>query len=124
MDIDDPELEERILQHLAAAVSMGRAHHAGRREGSRNRSSTNDRPQFFHPYSSPTASVSPSSAGSNSDPAAATIPDSSLSITPGNSESARHMPHLSSVQSNQLSASSSRSVLNPATVKGISIGDR
>lgn len=124
MDIDDPELEERILQHLAAAVSMGRAHHAGRREGSRNRSSTNDHPQFFHPNSSPTTSVSPSHTGISSDLAAATIADSSLPITPGNSESAQHTPHLSSVQSNQLSASSSRSVLNPATIQGISIGDR
>ncbi|XP_009801357.1 E3 ubiquitin-protein ligase RHF2A-like [Nicotiana sylvestris] len=124
VDIDDPELEERILQHLAAAVSMGRAHHAGRREGSRNRSSTNDHPQFFHPNSSPTTSVSPSHTGISSDLAAATIADSSLPITPGNSESAQHTPHLSSVQSNQLSASSSRSVLNPATIQGISIGDR
>lgn len=34
------ELEERIIQHLAAAAAMGRAHHIGRREGQRIRSST------------------------------------------------------------------------------------
>ncbi|MCD7455216.1 hypothetical protein HAX54_027428 [Datura stramonium] len=128
VDIDDPELEERIFQHLAVAASMGRAHHLGRREGSRNRSSTNDRPQFFvfptHHNSSPTASVSPYPTGSNSDSAATTIVDSSLPITSGSSESPRHVPHLSSVQSNQLSALSSGSVLMPATTQGISIGDR
>ncbi|KAD0864870.1 hypothetical protein E3N88_43598 [Mikania micrantha] len=31
------ELEDRIIQHLAAAAAMGRAYHVGRREGSRNR---------------------------------------------------------------------------------------
>lgn len=34
------ELEERIIQHLAAAAAMGRAHHISRREGQRIRSST------------------------------------------------------------------------------------
>ncbi|KAK9079240.1 hypothetical protein SSX86_000910 [Deinandra increscens subsp. villosa] len=31
------ELEDRIIQHLAAAAAMGRAYHVSRREGSRNR---------------------------------------------------------------------------------------
>ncbi|XP_060177127.1 E3 ubiquitin-protein ligase RHF2A-like isoform X1 [Lycium barbarum] len=117
VDIDDPELEERIFQHLAVAASMGRAHHAGRRESSRNRSSTNDRPQFLvfptHHNSSPTASVSPYPTGSTSDPAATTIVDSPLPISSGSSESPRQMPHLSS-----------GSVLTPATTQGISTGDR
>ncbi|XP_055807446.1 E3 ubiquitin-protein ligase RHF2A-like isoform X2 [Solanum dulcamara] len=128
VDIDDPELEERILQHLAVAASMGRAHHVGRREGTRNRSSTNDRPQLLvfptHRNSSPTASVSPYPTGSISDPAATTTVDSPLPISSGSSESPRQMPHLSSVQSNQLSALSSDSVLTPATTQGISSGDR
>ncbi|KAJ8534080.1 hypothetical protein K7X08_007404 [Anisodus acutangulus] len=128
VDIDYPDLEERILQHLAVAASMGRAHHAGRREGSRNRSSTNDRPQVLviptHHNSSPTASVSPYPTGSNSASAATTKVDSPLPISSGSSESPRHTPHLSSVQSNQLSAFSSGSVLTPATTQGISIGDR
>ncbi|PHU20390.1 E3 ubiquitin-protein ligase RHF2A [Capsicum chinense] len=42
MDIDDAELEECILQHLVVATSMGRAHHMGQRDGSRNSSSTNE----------------------------------------------------------------------------------
>ncbi|KAH0721143.1 hypothetical protein KY290_006061 [Solanum tuberosum] len=128
VDIDDPELEERILQHLAVAASMGRAHHAGRREGSRNRSSTNNRPQLLvfptHHNSSPTASVSPYPTGSISDPAATTTVDSPLPISSGSSDSPRQMPQLSSVQSDQLSALSSGSVLTPATTQGISSGDR
>lgn len=43
---NDTELEERIIQHLAAAA-MGRARHIGRRESQRNRSSAQARPQFF-----------------------------------------------------------------------------
>lgn len=128
VDIDDPELEERILQHLAVAASMGRAHHVGRREGSRNRSSTNDRPQLLvfptHHNSSPTSSVTPYPTGSISDPAATTTVDSPLPISSGSSESPRQIPHRSSVQSNQLSALSSGSVLTPATTQGISSGDR
>ncbi|CAH1452266.1 unnamed protein product [Lactuca virosa] len=36
--VNDSELEDRIIQHLAAAAAMGRARHVGRRDGSRNRS--------------------------------------------------------------------------------------
>ncbi|CAN4109432.1 unnamed protein product [Withania somnifera] len=126
VDIDDPELEERIFQHLAVAASMGRAHHLARREGSRNRSSTSDSPQFLvvpaHQNSCPTSYVSPCPTGSNSDSAATTVVDSSLPITSSSNESPRHVPHLSSVQSNQHSALSG-SVLTPVTVQGISIGD-
>ncbi|KAM3363190.1 hypothetical protein P3S68_018044 [Capsicum galapagoense] len=47
MDIDDPELEESILQHLVVVTSMGRAHHMGQMDGSRNSSSTNEHSTFF-----------------------------------------------------------------------------
>ncbi|CAI0447589.1 unnamed protein product [Linum tenue] len=43
--INEAELEERIIQHLAAAAAMGRRH-VSRREGSRNRSSSQSRPQY------------------------------------------------------------------------------
>ncbi|KAI3412459.1 uncharacterized protein J3R85_017273 [Psidium guajava] len=43
----DSELEERIIQHLAAAAAMGRARHIARREGHRSRSSAHGRPQFL-----------------------------------------------------------------------------
>ncbi|KAE8725775.1 RING-H2 group F2A isoform 2 [Hibiscus syriacus] len=45
--VNDPELEERIIQHFAAAAAaMGRTHRTGRREGQR-RSSTNGRPHVL-----------------------------------------------------------------------------
>ncbi|KAG8495154.1 hypothetical protein CXB51_013220 [Gossypium anomalum] len=44
---NETELEERIIQHLAAAAAMGRARHIARREGPRNRSSGQARPQFL-----------------------------------------------------------------------------
>ncbi|XP_076903836.1 E3 ubiquitin-protein ligase RHF2A-like [Bidens hawaiensis] len=47
--VNGSELEDRIIQHLAAAAAMGRTHqHMGRRDGSRNRESTGQsRPQFL-----------------------------------------------------------------------------
>jgi E3 ubiquitin-protein ligase RHF len=45
---DDAELEERIIQHLAAAAAMGRTHRIARRDGSRGRSSgAHGLPQFL-----------------------------------------------------------------------------
>lgn len=43
----DGELEERIIQHLAAAASLGRPRHISRREGQRSRSSAQGRPHFL-----------------------------------------------------------------------------
>lgn len=67
---NDAELEERILQHLAAAAAMGRAHHLGRREG-RGRSGSHNRPQFLvfsaHPNSPSAGAVSSSSAHGEGD---------------------------------------------------------
>ncbi|CAN4099051.1 unnamed protein product [Withania somnifera] len=58
----DSELEERIIQHLAAA--MGRAPHFARREGPRGRSSAQGRPHFLvfstHPNAPPPAGASSS----------------------------------------------------------------
>ncbi|KAK3120285.1 hypothetical protein QOZ80_9AG0684990 [Eleusine coracana subsp. coracana] len=68
---NDAELEERILQHLAAAAAMGRAHHLGRREGHRGRSGSHNRPQFLvfsaHPNSPSAGAVSSSSAHGEGD---------------------------------------------------------
>ncbi|CAN8244275.1 unnamed protein product [Cochlearia groenlandica] len=44
--VDNAEIEERIIQHLAAAAAMGRARHGARREGHRSRSSGQSHPQF------------------------------------------------------------------------------
>ncbi|KAF8113355.1 hypothetical protein N665_0050s0015 [Sinapis alba] len=56
--VDNAEIEERIIQHLAAAAAMGRARHGTRREGHRSRSSTQGgHPQFMvfspHPNAPP-----------------------------------------------------------------------
>ncbi|CAH8390800.1 unnamed protein product [Eruca vesicaria subsp. sativa] len=56
--VDNAEIEERIIQHLAAAAAMGRARHGVRREGHRSRSSSQGgHPQFMvysqHPNASP-----------------------------------------------------------------------
>lgn len=44
---DDPELEDRIMQHLAAAAAMGRARRFTRRETSHDRSSAQGQPQIL-----------------------------------------------------------------------------
>ncbi|CAN8300954.1 unnamed protein product [Cochlearia groenlandica] len=55
--VDNAEIEERIIQHLAAAAAMGRARHGVRREGHRSRSASQGHPQFMvfspHPNASP-----------------------------------------------------------------------
>ncbi|KAJ0266542.1 E3 ubiquitin-protein ligase RHF2A [Hirschfeldia incana] len=63
--VDNAELEERIIQHLAAAAAMGRARHGTRREGHRSRSSSaqGGHPQFMvfspHPNAPPPPSSPP-----------------------------------------------------------------
>ncbi|RAL45959.1 hypothetical protein DM860_006113 [Cuscuta australis] len=56
----DSELEERIIQHLAAAAAMGRARHLARRGQRGGRSSSQGHPHFLvfstHPNSSPAIS--------------------------------------------------------------------
>ncbi|KAJ0238746.1 hypothetical protein HA466_0239130 [Hirschfeldia incana] len=44
--VDNAEIEERIIQHLAAAAAMGRVRHGVRREGHRSRSSTQGHPHL------------------------------------------------------------------------------
>lgn len=120
--MSESELEERIIQHLAAAAAMERGHHFGQREGSRNRSSSHGCPHFLvfstHPDPSPPppAAASASVAPAESDSRQATA-DPSVPITSVRHETAQILPHLSSDQSNQLSASSSQYV-RPQTVNG------
>ncbi|KAL2533451.1 E3 ubiquitin-protein ligase RHF2A [Abeliophyllum distichum] len=110
--MNDPELEDRIIQHLAAAAAMGRTHHVTRREGSRSRLSGHGRPQFVvlstHPNASSAGSISASPAAGEAEPEAAattvTIP--------------------SPVQSNQLSPSSSGYFIMPTTRQGIANDNR
>ncbi|KAF8710009.1 hypothetical protein HU200_029734 [Digitaria exilis] len=44
---DDAELEERIIQHLAAAAAMRRSHRHHRRDGHHSRSGSNSHPQLL-----------------------------------------------------------------------------
>ncbi|KAL0459977.1 UNVERIFIED_CONTAM: E3 ubiquitin-protein ligase RHF2A [Sesamum latifolium] len=76
VNASESELEERIIQHLAAAAAMGRARQLARREGQRNRSSTQGRPRFLvfstHPNGASTTSATSSVAqrdGSDPPPA-------------------------------------------------------
>ncbi|OIT34234.1 PREDICTED: E3 ubiquitin-protein ligase RHF2A-like [Nicotiana attenuata] len=62
----DSELEERIIQHLAAAAAMGRTRHLARREGQQGRSSGQGHPHFLvfstHPNAPPPAAAAASSS--------------------------------------------------------------
>lgn len=71
---NDAELEERLIQHLTAAAAMGRRRIA-RREGQRNRSSAQGRPQFLvlssQPNGSPAGSISSSPTQREGEPVSA-----------------------------------------------------
>ncbi|KAL3628172.1 hypothetical protein CASFOL_027218 [Castilleja foliolosa] len=86
--VNGQELEERIIQHLAAAAAMGRTQRIARTEGSRSRSSAYTRPQFMVFSANSNASSTESS-------------DQSHPLTP--------------VQSNQISSSSYGSVVTSTT---------
>ncbi|OMO51603.1 Zinc finger, RING-type [Corchorus capsularis] len=109
---NEAELEERIIQHLAAAAAMGRARHIARREGLRNRSSAQGRPQFLvfstHPNAPSTSPISSSptqregepahaiTLGTPSSPARTAGEESSASFTPVTSAHADQQPALAS----------------------------
>ena len=81
--VNGADLEEHIIQHLAAAAAMGRAPHIARREGQRNRSSAQGRPHFLvfsnHPNSHPVAPASSSSTQSGDSEPTPAIAITSLS---------------------------------------------
>ncbi|XP_031485243.1 E3 ubiquitin-protein ligase RHF2A isoform X2 [Nymphaea colorata] len=83
---NDSELEERIIQHLAAAAAMGRAHHFARREGHWSRAGSHGRPQFLvfsaHPNApavGPMSAVPRASASESSPTVAVLTPAAPLS---------------------------------------------
>lgn len=115
MGANDAELEERILQHLAAAAAMGHARHVSRREGQRNRPSSQGRPQFLvfstHPNAPPTApaSSSPAQIGDGDPVPAITVELPSPPATV--EESSQLVTSLPSLQVEPQSASASRTVV-------------
>ena len=110
---NDTDLEERIIQHLAAAAAVGRARHIARREGQRNRSSAQGRPHFLvfstHPNSPPPAPVSssPTQRGDGESIPAITVATSSS--TPATGEESSQVTSITSAQADQISASGSGS---------------
>ncbi|KAL8505209.1 hypothetical protein ACS0TY_016432 [Phlomoides rotata] len=114
--VDSAELEDRIIQHLAAAAAMGRTHRVARREGSRSRSSAHARPQYVV-FSAHSPESSTGAGGGETEPASAT--ENNLSIPPAsvNNIGTQHMP--ASVQSNHISASSFRSSVPPTSSRGL-----
>ncbi|CAB4317359.1 unnamed protein product [Prunus armeniaca] len=119
---NNAELEERIIQHLAAAASMGRAHHNGRREGQRSRSSARGHPHFSvfstHHSASPLGPVS--APGGDSEPAEITVASPSTPLTSDGDESSRRSAHFPSVQTDGISPSASGSVRMHRNRQGLS----
>ncbi|XP_062082500.1 E3 ubiquitin-protein ligase RHF2A isoform X2 [Humulus lupulus] len=110
----DSELEERIIQHLAAAAAMGRARHIARREGHRNRSSAQGRPQFLvfstHPNDN-AASTAPASSSPGQRGEGEPVPGINVdfpSANPGEESSQPITSHLYT-QAEPVSASASSS---------------
>lgn len=111
--VNDAELEERIIQHLAAAAAMGRRHIA-RREGQRTRSSAQGRPQFlvFQSPNVPAGQISSSPAQRVEGESVATISVPTLSspsthVLEGSLQPI--IPQSSDVQADGASASASGS---------------
>ena len=105
----DSELEERIIQHLAAAAAMGRTRHLARREGPRGRSSAQGRPQFLvfstHPNAPPLAGASSSTQRSGGEP----TPEDLVSGQDSAIVSGQPVTQPSSFQADQVPASGSGS---------------
>ncbi|XP_004295149.1 PREDICTED: E3 ubiquitin-protein ligase RHF2A [Fragaria vesca subsp. vesca] len=122
--VNDAELEERIIQHLAAAAAMGRARHIARREGQRNRSSGQGRPQFlvFSTHPPATASSSPDQMreGEQAPSVALSFPLPSMNA----GEETSRVTTLGPSQPGPVSASASGSSVPPSNQHGSSMSTR
>ncbi|XP_062112361.1 E3 ubiquitin-protein ligase RHF2A-like [Humulus lupulus] len=121
---NDSELEERIIQHLAAAAAMGRAHHIRRRESQRGRSSSHGRPQYLVFSTHPSVPSSGSALEEDPEPTAVSVATPSTPLQSGRDEHSRQNPHLPYVQTDQNSSSASGSNLLPTNRQGISLMNR
>ncbi|XP_077245204.1 E3 ubiquitin-protein ligase RHF2A-like [Tasmannia lanceolata] len=109
---NDAELEERIIQHLAAAAAMGRVHHLARREGQRSRSTAQGRPQFLvfstHPNApsvGPVSSVPELSESENEQATAIATTSPLIPLSSVGEEPLPRVPQLSPVQAEPVPAS-------------------
>ncbi|KAJ4724739.1 E3 ubiquitin-protein ligase RHF2A-like [Melia azedarach] len=126
---NDAELEERIIQHLAAAAAMGRARHIARREGQRNRSSAQGRPQFLVFSTHPNAttddpvSSSPTQRGEAETAPIVTVATPS-SPTGVGEEAPQRNTQLLSAQADHISASASGSSASASSQHGNTLNNR
>lgn len=114
VNASESELEERIIQHLAAAAAMGRARQLARREVQRNRSSQG-RPRFLvfstHPNEASATSAASSLSqreGSRSPPEVITSGSNSSFMAVGG-DSSHLIARPSSAQAEQLVTTASGS---------------
>ncbi|QHO31144.1 E3 ubiquitin-protein ligase RHF2A [Arachis hypogaea] len=123
---NDADLEEHIIQHLAAAAAMGRARHIARREGQRNRSSAQGRPHFLvwstHPNSPPVAPASSSPTHSQRGDGEQTpaVAFATLSPAPATGEESPQLTSVPPVLAEQVSASGSGSAVHTIDHQGSS----
>lgn len=117
---NDAELEDRIIQHLAAAAAMGRGHHMGRREGHRVRSSPNGHRHFLvfstHPGGPPSHV---SASGGDDGPAAISGASPSTPLASGGDDPLLHVSHIPSVHTDQVSSPASGSAFLRTNRQGI-----
>ncbi|XP_022974100.1 E3 ubiquitin-protein ligase RHF2A-like isoform X3 [Cucurbita maxima] len=122
----DADLEERILQHLAAAAAMGQARHSARREGHRHRSGIHGRPQLLV-FSSPpnSSSTSPLPRDNQEGEAASRIMVATVSPPqPVGEESPQLNASASPVQTDQSSPSAPQYSSRSASQLGSPSSDR
>lgn len=108
VNASESELEERIIQHLAAAAAMGRARHLSRREGQRTRSSQG-RPRFlvFSTHPNEASGASPLSQREGSSPTPEVTTGSSSPFMTVGGDSAHLIARPSSAQAELTTASGS-----------------
>ncbi|KAL4606736.1 hypothetical protein ACB092_09G125000 [Castanea dentata] len=121
---NDADLEERIIQHLAAAAAMGRAHHIGRRDGHRGRSSAHGRPHFLVFSTHPSGPGPVSASGGDNEPVAISVASPSTPLASGGDEPSQQVPHFPSVHTDQISSTASGPTFLPANRQGISFSNR
>ncbi|XP_010263094.1 PREDICTED: E3 ubiquitin-protein ligase RHF2A-like isoform X2 [Nelumbo nucifera] len=126
---NDAELEERIIQHLAAAAAMGRAHHIARREGQRSRAAGQGRPQFLVFSTHPNAAAGPVSSslaqrGGENEQAPAITASSPAPLTAVGEQPSNQAPELSSAQTGEVPASASGSTALGSSRSGLSFNNR
>lgn len=124
LGLNDADLEERILQHLAAAAAAGSVRHLGWREGHRTRPSARGHPNFLVFSTQPIApsSSSHSTDGGGNEPAAIPIGSPSTPITSGGDSPPQQIQNFRTLNSSSASGSASASA--ETNLQGINSNNR